>query len=89
LKRINEEENMPFVFYLHPWELDHAQPRIVGAGIKSRVRHYLNLDKTEGRLRRLLGDFSFGTIREFQLRLTHAEGLSGVSTVVQNAFVSG
>ncbi|OHB32290.1 MAG: polysaccharide deacetylase [Desulfuromonadaceae bacterium GWC2_58_13] len=63
LQRINRTEGQPFVFYLHPWEFDPGQPRFQGAGWKSNFRHYLNLDKTEGRFRRLLGDFHFGTIR--------------------------
>lgn len=63
LKRINESEGKPFVFYLHPWEFDPAQPRFQGAGWKSNFRHYLNLHKTEGRFNKLLGDFRFGTIR--------------------------
>lgn len=64
LRRINQLEQRPFVFYLHPWELDPEQPRMVGAGAKSRFRHYLNLGKTEGRLRRLLGDFEFAPLRD-------------------------
>lgn len=64
LGRINEEESRPFVFYLHPWELDPGQPRMDGAGLKSRFRHYLNLDKTEARLGRLLADFRFAPLRE-------------------------
>ncbi|MFU8858008.1 MAG: XrtA system polysaccharide deacetylase [Deferrisomatales bacterium] len=64
LKRINEREGQPFVFYLHPWELDPDQPRIEGAGLKSRLRHYLNLNRTEGRFRRLLQDFRFAPIRD-------------------------
>jgi polysaccharide deacetylase family protein (PEP-CTERM system associated) len=63
LRRINAVERRPFVFYLHPWEFDPAQPRFQGAGWKSNFRHYLNLHKTEGRFSRLLGDFCFGTIR--------------------------
>ncbi len=64
LQRINHAEGKPFVFYLHPWEFDPAQPRMEGAGLKSRFRHYLNLNKTEGRFRRLVSDFSFGPICE-------------------------
>ncbi len=44
----------PFVFYIHPWELDPQQPRVKGLPLLSRIRHYLNLDKTENRMRRLL-----------------------------------
>ncbi len=52
----------PFVFYVHPWEIDPEQPRIPGATLKSRFRHYLNLRKTGGRLARLLSDFEFAPI---------------------------
>ena len=51
------------VIYLHPWELDPAQPRMQGA-LLSKARHYFNLDKTEPSLRRLLDDFIFGPIDE-------------------------
>jgi polysaccharide deacetylase family protein (PEP-CTERM system associated) len=64
LQRINRQERRPFVFYLHPWELDPEQPRMVGASRKSRLRHYLNLEKTEERFRRLLRDFDFAPVRE-------------------------
>jgi len=68
LRRINRAEGRPFVFYLHPWELDPGQPRMAGAGFKSRFRHYLNLHKTEERFRRILADFSFSTIRDALFR---------------------
>ena len=61
LKEINRS-GKPFVFYVHPWEIDPDQPRISGAPLKSRLRHYLNLKRTAGRLKRLLQDFSFTTI---------------------------
>lgn len=63
LARINEREQRPFVFYLHPWEIDADQPR-VRAGLKSRLRHYTNLSRCEARLKRLLGEFSFAPMRE-------------------------
>ncbi len=62
LRRINQWEREPFVFYVHPWEFDPEQPRIADAGWKSRFRHYNNLDKTETRFRQLLDDFSFGPL---------------------------
>jgi hypothetical protein len=64
LRSINEKEQKPFIFYIHPWELDFEQPRIKEVALKSRFRHYVNLDKTESRFKRLLGDFRFSTIRE-------------------------
>jgi polysaccharide deacetylase family protein (PEP-CTERM system associated) len=61
--RLNRHEQQPAVFYLHPWEIDPAQPRIP-AGALSRFRHYRNLHKTEGRLRRLLADFRFAPLNQ-------------------------
>ncbi len=63
LASINRNELQPFVFYLHPWEIDPAQPR-VAANLLSQFRHYTNLGKCEERLRRLLGDFQFGTVHD-------------------------
>ena len=62
LKRINGSEEMPCVFYFHPWELDPGQPRPQGLPLKSRFRHYLNLNRTETRLQRLLSDFEWDRI---------------------------
>jgi len=63
LMRINHSERQPFIFYFHPWEIDPEQPRVQGAGAKSRFRHYLNLDKTMNRLEHLLNDFCFQPVR--------------------------
>ena len=61
LNRINKSCE-PFIFYLHPWEIDTEQPRIK-TSVLSRFRHYNNLDKCENRLRRLLSDFEFTTVK--------------------------
>ena len=61
IERLNAGEGEPAVFYLHPWEIDPDQPRLQ-AGWLGRFRHYRNLDRTETRLRALLGDFEFGTV---------------------------
>lgn len=63
LRQINEKTGQPFTFYLHPWEVDPGQPRLKVKWF-SRFRHYNNLHKCEGRLRRLLGEFSFSTMRD-------------------------
>jgi polysaccharide deacetylase family protein (PEP-CTERM system associated) len=68
IQRLNEMEEQPAVFYFHPWELDPEQPRVKGANVKTRFRHYLNLDQTEHRLRRLLRDFSWDGIGHVFLR---------------------
>jgi polysaccharide deacetylase family protein (PEP-CTERM system associated) len=57
IRRVNTTEHRAAVFYLHPWELDAGQPRIRRTTLKTRIRHYLNLHRTQARLRRLLGDF--------------------------------
>jgi hypothetical protein len=64
LTRINRIEGMPFIFYLHPWELDEEQPRINGIGLRSRFRHYNNLRNTESKFKKLLSDFNFSSIKE-------------------------
>lgn len=59
LAGFNEAEGAPGIFYTHPWEFDPDQPRVAGLGRLSRFRHYLNLDKTDRRLARLLSDFAW------------------------------
>jgi len=53
----------PAVFYLHPWELDPAHPRIP---LPRRIAatHYFNLAATEKRLIRLLRDFRFAPMKD-------------------------
>jgi hypothetical protein len=64
LKSINQKERKPFIFYMHPWELDPEQPRVKGLSSRSNFRHYVNLDKTEIKFKRLLSDFQFSPIRQ-------------------------
>jgi polysaccharide deacetylase family protein (PEP-CTERM system associated) len=64
LRRVNEIDRQPAIFYMHPWEIDPDQPRVPGTGLKTRFRHYVNLHKTESRLGRLLRDFRWGRIDE-------------------------
>lgn len=59
LKRLNRAEQMPGIFYFHPWEVDPGQPRVAGCGWKSRIRHYTNLSRMEADLDRLLRDFTW------------------------------
>lgn len=64
LRRVNQRDRQPGLFYFHPWEVDPGQPRVAGAPLKSRFRHYLNLGSMHSRLERLLGDFSWGRMDE-------------------------
>jgi polysaccharide deacetylase family protein (PEP-CTERM system associated) len=62
LRRL-ERQGAKLVMYLHPWEIDPEQPRMDGPWL-SQFRHYLNLQKTQERLSRLLTDFRFGPMRD-------------------------
>jgi polysaccharide deacetylase family protein (PEP-CTERM system associated) len=67
LRRVNRVDRQPAIFYFHPWEIDAAQPRVPGIDAKTRFRHYLNLHRTERRLRQLLFDFEWGRVDEVLL----------------------
>jgi polysaccharide deacetylase family protein (PEP-CTERM system associated) len=64
IAKVNRDDGRPAIFYFHPWEVDPGQPRIREASAKTRFRHYINLDRTEGRLRHLLSDFAWGRADE-------------------------
>ena len=61
ISRVNNLEKRPAVFYLHPWEIDPDHPRLP-APLKSRLRHYNQLGRTEARLLRLLKEFSWNSV---------------------------
>ncbi|PKI15769.1 XrtA system polysaccharide deacetylase [Colwellia sp. 12G3] len=60
-------EKQPYSFYFHPWEIDPEQPRVAGASVKSRLRHYLNLSRMEGKVVRLLEDYQWDTMKSVYL----------------------
>jgi polysaccharide deacetylase family protein (PEP-CTERM system associated) len=62
IQRVNAVDRQPAMFYFHPWELDPMQPRVKGPGAKTRFRHYLNLHRTEPRLKSLLADFRWDRV---------------------------
>jgi polysaccharide deacetylase family protein (PEP-CTERM system associated) len=62
IRRINDVDRKPAMFYFHPWELDPDQPRVKGIRARTRFRHYLNLKRTEPRLRRLVADFRWDRV---------------------------
>jgi Domain of unknown function (DUF3473) len=68
LRRARQMNRSPAIFYLHPWEIDPDQPRQYAAPLRSRLRHYLNLGRTEARLRRLLGNFTWRRMDQLFLR---------------------
>lgn len=64
IARVNERERRPAIFYFHPWEVDPNQPRVAGAPLKSRLRHYTNLSEMHGKLLKLLRAYTWGRTDE-------------------------
>ena len=64
LKRAAAEIKQPFIFYLHPWEIDPEQPRVPNSSAFSRFRHYTNLSRCLPRLEKLMGDFDFTSVKD-------------------------
>jgi polysaccharide deacetylase family protein (PEP-CTERM system associated) len=59
MQQVNERDGKPAIFYFHPWELDPGQPRQKNIGMKTRFRHYVNLNRTQARLQALTRDFKW------------------------------
>lgn len=59
IRQVNGREERPAIIYFHPWEIDPDQPRVEGASLRSRVRHYSNLSVMAAKLRRLTTDFQW------------------------------
>ena len=61
VRQVNRAEQ-PAIIYFHPWEIDPDQPRVAGAPLRSRLRHYSRLSAMQTKLLKLLGDFSWGRV---------------------------
>ncbi|HUQ12824.1 MAG TPA: XrtA system polysaccharide deacetylase [Novosphingobium sp.] len=68
IRQVNRREGRPAVFYFHPWEIDPEQPRVAGAPLKSKLRHYTNLGAMRDKLRQLIGEFAWGRMDEVAAR---------------------
>lgn len=82
MTHIHAREQLPAIFYLHPWEIDPEQPRI-DLPLLARVRHYRNLHKTESRLRRLVREYRFAplaTVLDAHLNECRPSSVSELST---------
>jgi hypothetical protein len=66
------------MFYIHPWEVDPAQPRIEGISVKTRFRHYHGLKHTHRRLDRLLKKHLFASMGDVIERLL-PDGTAGLA----------
>jgi peptidoglycan-N-acetylglucosamine deacetylase len=60
IAQVNREDERPAVFYFHPWEVDLEQPRVSNAPLRSKLRHYTNLGRMEGKLSKLVREFEWG-----------------------------
>ena len=80
------ETGLPYCFYFHPWEIDAVQPRVKHISSRSQFRHYLNLDRMESRVCRLLTDFAWNTmsqvyqIKELRKNAEYTNNRNGVAT---------
>ncbi len=62
ISQVNNEYQSASIFYFHPWEIDHAQPRQAQAPFKSKLRHYTFLDKMESKLEQVMKDFHWDRV---------------------------
>ncbi len=60
IRQVNRREGRPAVFYFHPWEIDPGQPRVGHAPMRSKLRHYTNLDRMAEKLNGLVHEFAWG-----------------------------
>lgn len=49
----------PYIFYIHPWEIDPDQPRVNGIRADHQFRHIINLHRCEKRFAMLVRDFAW------------------------------
>ena len=68
IRQVNREEGRPAIFYFHPWEIDPGQPRVAGARLKSKLRHYTNLERMAGKLDMLVREFAWGRVDQIAER---------------------
>jgi len=67
LTQVNKE-GQAALFYCHPWEIDPDQPRQSGISLKTRFRHYLNLNKMQQRIESLVDDFNWDSMAQVFLK---------------------
>jgi polysaccharide deacetylase family protein (PEP-CTERM system associated) len=58
------DNEQPYNFYFHPWEIDADQPRVQNAPFKSKLRHYVNLHVMEKKLGKLMQDYRWSSMEE-------------------------
>ncbi len=61
ITRINRR-GQPYMFYMHPWEVDPKQPKVPSSSSARTLRHRINLKTTYSKLEGLLKRFKFSTL---------------------------
>lgn len=67
IDKFHQQEQQPYSFYFHPWEIDPEQPKVKAAPLKSKFRHYVNLSRMEAKLEKLLKDYQWDTMNSVYL----------------------
>jgi|RhiMethySRZTD1v2_1073278.scaffolds.fasta_scaffold42254_3 polysaccharide deacetylase family protein (PEP-CTERM system associated) len=55
---------MPYIFYIHPWEIDAQQPRVPGVKVGQEFRQRVNLQRCEARFAALADAFQWISLRD-------------------------
>jgi polysaccharide deacetylase family protein (PEP-CTERM system associated) len=77
IRQVNRQDRRPAVFYFHPWEIDPRQPRVPNAPMRSKVRHYTNLERMAPKLKELVHEFAWGRMDTLAHReAAHATSLA-------------
>lgn len=80
IRQVNRRDQRPAIFYFHPWEIDPGQPRVPNAPLRSRLRHYTNLDRMAEKLRGLVHEFRWGRMDDLaRLEYRHAVEFGDIS----------
>ena len=75
LQRLAHSGSRTAVVYFHPWELDPEQP-VITTRLKSRLRHYTNLNRMEARLRKILQTDRYQPFRDILATFRVEAGLT-------------
>jgi polysaccharide deacetylase family protein (PEP-CTERM system associated) len=70
---------MPYIFYIHPWEIDPGQPRVAGMTASNSFRQRVNLHRCEERFAALVGAFEWMPICDLIDRWNVDHGTAEVS----------
>lgn len=68
---------LPYVFYIHPWEIDPDQPRVAGVPRRYRFRHYVGLAQCESRFASLLRDYPWCSVADIVAARDLRSGAAG------------